>query len=370
MSLCRVVSRGGATGQRGVFAQAIVVLAVIVGSVAFGSDLPSESESVSLLVETAINPRGLALPEWVQSSKSAPVWPLAIGKPPTVTTIPAFQTLRVFDAQDGRLLVSADFSQPVGWIDISAVLPADPPAFWLKNHLATQGFRDVDGDVPRGRPIAQFTDLRQVGPQEGTRLPIQVDPREGDNPIIWVDAAALGPVDPPARLVYTGASSGWASLGSTVVTRAGFINTVGQAARESQLKTGVPASVTVAQAILESDWGESALARDANNYFGIKATGEIGNAGVVWMRTWEVIGGRDVFLREPFRAYHSLQESIDDHARLFTGLRLYATAMNVARDPLAFASAIHRAGYSTDPNYVSKLIQLMERHNLSQFNQG
>jgi flagellum-specific peptidoglycan hydrolase FlgJ len=146
--------------------------------------------------------------------------------------------------------------------------------------------------------------------------------------------------------------------------REAFLEAVENAAQESQTRSGVPASVTVAQAILESDWGESQLAKVANNYFGIKATGKIGSGGVVWMRTWEVIGGEDAFLKEPFRAYRSLEDSVDDHANLFTGLRLYSGAMRVVEDPLSFAQAIHAAGYSTDPNYVSKLVRLMDQYDL------
>ena len=143
-----------------------------------------------------------------------------------------------------------------------------------------------------------------------------------------------------------------------------------QPAKASQARSGVPASVTVAQAILESDWGASSLARIANNYFGIKATGKIGSGGVVWMRTWEVIGGQDVYLQEPFRAYRSMADSVADHARLFTGLRLYSAAMKVVHDPLAFAEAIHTAGYSTDPGYVSKLARLMDQYDLGRLDQS
>lgn len=370
MVFCQVALRGASSRRRGTLVQALVVLAVVAGSAALGSEMTPEQVEGQQSVQLAANPRRLLLPEWVQNTRAVSLWATATDRIEMGPTVAPLTVLRVFDAHDGRLLVGTDQAQPEGWVDVASVQPADPPAPWLQNHLPIRGYVGAYGDIPSGGAIRQFTYLRQVGPQEGSRVPVQVDPREGNNPIVWVEESALGPVGTPPRVVFTGVAPGWAAVENRAVARPVFIDVVGEAARASQAKSGVPASVTVAQAILESDWGQSSLSRIANNYFGIKATGRIGDAGVVWMRTWEVIGGQDVFLREPFRAYTSLGESIDDHARLFTGLRLYSGAMAVAKDPLSFAREIHRAGYSTDPNYVNKLIQLMDRYNLHQFNQG
>src|SRR4029077_1102180 len=82
-----------------------------------------------------------------------------------------------------------------------------------------------------------------------------------------------------------------------------FIGSIAEAAVESADATGVPASVTIAQAILESYWGSSRLAREANNYFGIKAQTHGGSAGSVWFDVWEVIGGRNIMQSQAFRAY-------------------------------------------------------------------
>ncbi|MBI4320389.1 MAG: glycoside hydrolase family 73 protein [Chloroflexi bacterium] len=143
-----------------------------------------------------------------------------------------------------------------------------------------------------------------------------------------------------------------------------FINGAAPAARESQKETRVPASVTIAQAILESDWGTSLLTRLAKNYFGIKARERPGPAGVVWMDTWEVISGRNITVKEPFRAYNSMLESFVDHGRFFLANSRYAKAIRNAADAKVFAKLIHDAGYATDPNYCTKLIALMDRFNL------
>ncbi len=146
-----------------------------------------------------------------------------------------------------------------------------------------------------------------------------------------------------------------------------FIAMVASAAQLSQRETGIPASVTIAQAILESYWGTSTLARQANNYFGIKAKERPGTAGVIWLNVWEHIGGQDITVREPFRAYNNMAESFIDHGRFFLTNSIYATALRYVNDPREFARQIHRAGYATDPRYSDKLIALMDKYNLYRF---
>jgi flagellum-specific peptidoglycan hydrolase FlgJ len=154
-------------------------------------------------------------------------------------------------------------------------------------------------------------------------------------------------------------------LGKTPQER--FIASIGEAAVVSHERTGVPASVTIAQAILETYWGSSRLAREANNYFGIKAQTRVGSAGVVWFDVWEVIGGRNVMQSQPFRAYDSVADSFVDHGRFFVENGRYAAAMATGDDARQFARAVNRAGYATDPAYASKLIALMDRYNLYRF---
>jgi flagellum-specific peptidoglycan hydrolase FlgJ len=148
-----------------------------------------------------------------------------------------------------------------------------------------------------------------------------------------------------------------------------FIASIGEAALVSRDRTGVPASVTIAQAILESYWGSSKLAKEANNYFGIKAQTKEGSAGVIWLDVWEVLGGQNVVQSEPFRAYHDIAESFVDHGRFFLENRRYRQALAVKNDPRQFAQEIADAGYATDPGYAPKLIALMDKFNLYRFDQ-
>jgi flagellum-specific peptidoglycan hydrolase FlgJ len=146
-----------------------------------------------------------------------------------------------------------------------------------------------------------------------------------------------------------------------------FILEIAAGARESDRVTGVPASVTLAQAILESDWGRSKLAREAKNLFGIKAHGRAGNAGVYDIQTWEVISGADVMVAATFKAYKGWADSIVDHGKWFHQQPRYSRALEVRDDPRAFARAINDAGYATDPAYSAKLITLMDRYDLYQY---
>ncbi len=136
----------------------------------------------------------------------------------------------------------------------------------------------------------------------------------------------------------------------------------GPVARENMKRTGVPASVTLAQAALETGWGASTIG-DAKNLFGIKGTGP---AGSISVPTKEFINGRMVTVRDNFRKYHSWQESIEDHGKLLLNSR-YSPALRYKNDPDRYAHAIHDAGYATDPNYASKLISIMKANNFYQY---
>ena len=146
-----------------------------------------------------------------------------------------------------------------------------------------------------------------------------------------------------------------------------FILRLVPGAQESQRLNGVPTSVTLAQAILETYWGSSFLAREANNYFGIKAYAKPGSAGVVWIDAWEVENGQNVNRQEPFRKYADPGESLVDHGRFFIENSRYAHALKAGDDPREFARRINAAGYATDPAYANKLIQYMDRYNLYQW---
>jgi hypothetical protein len=149
----------------------------------------------------------------------------------------------------------------------------------------------------------------------------------------------------------------------TRMTKQGFIEFVGENAQRAKAATGVPASVTVAQAIVETGWGKHTIGA-AKNLFGIKGRGP---AGSVRAPTREYINGKWITVNADFAKYDSFEQSITEHARFFLRNRRYAPALKFKDDPDTFAREIHKAGYATAPNYAEALIALMRQHNLYRF---
>ncbi|HEX5658352.1 MAG TPA: glucosaminidase domain-containing protein, partial [Polyangiales bacterium] len=152
-----------------------------------------------------------------------------------------------------------------------------------------------------------------------------------------------------------------------------FIRRAAPGARLGFREFGVPASVTIAQAILESGWGKSHIG-SANNYFGIKAQSPTSFGpiaiGTVTVPTREVINGKSVTVNGRFRKYRSMDDSMRDHGRFLRDNSRYRPAFAHSNDANAFAQAIHRAGYATDPKYSSLLIGIMRQWNLYQYDHG
>jgi flagellum-specific peptidoglycan hydrolase FlgJ len=142
-----------------------------------------------------------------------------------------------------------------------------------------------------------------------------------------------------------------------------FISLVAPGAVAAQQRFGVPASVTIAQAIEESAWGQSSLAARYHNLFGIKGTGP---AGSVTLPTQEYESGSWVTIDAQFAVYRNDAESIAGHAELLATSGYYARAMADRAYPDAFANDLTGV-YATDPDYGANLIALMKLYNLYQY---
>ena len=142
-----------------------------------------------------------------------------------------------------------------------------------------------------------------------------------------------------------------------------FISLVAPGALATQQRYGIPAAVTIAQAIDESGWGRSVLATADHNLFGIKGAGP---AGRDMLPTREHENGVWVTRTAPFRVYHSVAESIEDHGRLLATDPAYRHAMASRGRPDAFATALTGV-YATDPGYGASLIALMRLYNLYRY---
>ena len=125
----------------------------------------------------------------------------------------------------------------------------------------------------------------------------------------------------------------------------------------------MPAAVTIAQAIEESGWGQSSLATQDNNLFGIKGSGPAGSDA---QPTQEFLNGGWVNTTAGFAVYRNVAESINDHGRLLATSGYYTGAMAVRHSPNAFADALTGV-YATDPGYGSKIIGLMRQYNLYRY---
>jgi flagellum-specific peptidoglycan hydrolase FlgJ len=129
-------------------------------------------------------------------------------------------------------------------------------------------------------------------------------------------------------------------------------------------------SVKMAQAALETGWGKSTIG-GAKNLFGIKATGSYTpywNGDMVNMSTQENYGSGFTTIRDNFRAYSSVEDSIRDHSHLLMTLSRYAPVRE-AKTPEDQARALQSAGYATDPGYADKLINIINQYNLSTLDQ-
>lgn len=152
------------------------------------------------------------------------------------------------------------------------------------------------------------------------------------------------------------------STSKTVVTSSSINDYVLQykdIAMGNMQKYGIPASIILAQGILESGAGKGDLAVSANNHFGIKCHKD-------WLG--ESVRHDDDSAQECFRKYREPAESYRDHALFLVGKNRYASLFTYEKDDYkAWAKGLRACGYATDPNYPDKLISYIERYNLHQY---
>lgn len=140
---------------------------------------------------------------------------------------------------------------------------------------------------------------------------------------------------------------------------ADYIDTYSDIAIREMVDYGIPASITLAQGILESGVGKSRLAVEANNHFGIKCHND-------W--TGETITHDDDRRRECFRKYDNAEESFIDHSQFLKSKARYSFLFELdRRDYKGWAKGLKQAGYATDKNYADRLVSLIEDLELYRF---
>jgi len=141
-----------------------------------------------------------------------------------------------------------------------------------------------------------------------------------------------------------------------------FVNKLYPLATRIEQEYKIPATVIVAQAVLETGWGQyvpkNRDGSSSHNLFGIKA-GDDWAGDTVSTTTNEYISGKAISVKADFRSYSSYQDSMIDYAEFITNRPRYQQALQYASDPLRFATEIQKAGYATDPEYAEKVNNLM-----------
>ena len=140
-----------------------------------------------------------------------------------------------------------------------------------------------------------------------------------------------------------------------------YIDQYRDMAIEQMLRNKIPASITLAQGILESGAGNSELVKKGNNHFGIKCHG--------W--TGRTVHKDDDAKQECFRAYNNAQESYEDHSKFLTKNKRYSQLFSLSiTDYKGWARGLKACGYATNPNYAPMLINLIELYKLYEYDRA
>ena len=143
------------------------------------------------------------------------------------------------------------------------------------------------------------------------------------------------------------------------ISRQQYIDQYAEYAMEQMRRYGIPASVTLAQGIIESANGKSTLAETANNHFGVKGT--FNGAYVV---------ANDDKPNEKFKKYDNVGQSYEDHSKVLMASRYQKYVSSLSPyDYKGWAAGIKKGGYATDSNYVSTIVGVIEGNNLQKYDQ-
>jgi flagellar protein FlgJ len=213
----------------------------------------------------------------------------------------------------------------------------------------------VDAQASAVTPLASGAIARESTAARSTET-VAPRVREPDSTSVTTAPATNG----AAKAV--GATAETTSAAAEPGSRRAFLEAILPAAEKAAQVLGVSPRSLMAQAALETGWGRS-MQRDGAgmnfNLFGIKATGGW-NGRVQDQSTTEYVNGIAERQVERFRAYDSIEESFADHARLLSRSARYSDAVNTGGDTAAYAQALQRGGYATDPAYARKLTAVAE----------
>jgi len=148
-----------------------------------------------------------------------------------------------------------------------------------------------------------------------------------------------------------------------------YINKYRDVAIDEMNASGIPASIKLAQALLESGAGKSTLAKEANNHFGIKCGGSW--HGDTFYRKDDDYNNKGQLIESCFRQFSSPRESFRAHTEFLTTQPRYEFLFSYSNtDYTAWAYGLRKAGYATDKAYPKKLIDIIDKYKLYEFDNG
>lgn len=206
-----------------------------------------------------------------------------------------------------------------------------------------------DGKAPAGLPLNKEA---VPFPLSSGAKAMPLPRRDAEAPSLPLDRSALP----------TAGSAAPVAAPSSGDARKDFVSRLWPHAVEAGQALGVPPHFLIAQAALESGWGKAEIrgadGKPSFNLFGIKA-GAGWKGDVVQAATTEYVNGQAQGRTEPFRAYGSYGEAFRDYASMLAGNPRYASVLDSASNPQAFAQELQKAGYATDPAYANKLTRIL-----------
>lgn len=234
----------------------------------------------------------------------------------------------------------------------------------LALHLSQQGsvgiaemiVRQLDtpgGSHPRGRSLDDYSRTRlTVTPPRRPERPEETPEKAPASP-----SQSASPAKPTAR----------PPLPNRFDSPQQFLQTLLPLAKKAASSIGVDPRMLLAQAALETGWGQKIIqhpdGRSSHNLFNIKA-GRHWEAGRVAVDSLEHLDGVAVRKRADFRAYDDYAQSFEDYVALLQKPR-YAEALRHSRDPEKYIRSLQQAGYATDPNYADKILAIYHRQTLA-----
>ncbi len=175
--------------------------------------------------------------------------------------------------------------------------------------------------------------------------------RIGFTLFLWIFSLSIAlAADPPSR--------------SSLTLR--YIDQFAALAVQEMHRTGIPASITLAQGIHESQSGQSPLARNAHNHFGIKCKAHW--PGQVYLHKDDDLDAQGKLIKSCFRVYDSAVDSYLDHSEFLTHRKYYRDLFSLSHtDYEGWARGLKTSGYATDPRYAEILIRIIQTYELDQF---